>query len=199
MKNKLLIVGITGGIGSGKSTVCRVFETLGASTYYADDRAKWLMENDVRLIADIKNLFGEEAYENGKLDRKYIADKAFKDESILERLNGLVHPAVGSDVKKWIAENQHAPLLLKEAALLYETGSYKSLDKTILVTAPIDIRIQRVVKRDAHRTIQDVQDIINKQMSDEEKIPLADFIIKNDGKKSIIEQVMDIHSKLFIA
>ena len=199
MKSRQLKVGITGGIGSGKSTICRVFETLGASTYYADDRAKWLMANDDQLINEIKNLFGEDAYNDGNLERKFIAGQAFRDQSLLEKLNQLVHPVVARDVAKWIQENQHEPLLLKEAALLFETGSYKSLDKTILVTAPEEIRIQRVAGRDAHRTKADIRDIINKQIRDEKKSPLADFVIENDGKKPIIKQAMNIYSTLIIA
>ncbi|WP_370090313.1 dephospho-CoA kinase [Ekhidna sp.] len=198
MKNKPPIVGITGGIGSGKTTICKVFETLGAITYYSDDRAKWLMENDSKLIIGVKELFGEKAYQNDKLDRKHIASQAFKDSSILEKLNNIVHPAVARDVEEWASKNQNAKLLLKEAALLFETGSYKSLYKTILVTAQEEVRIERVTKRDAHRTNEDVRDIIQKQMKDEEKIPLADFIIENDGTKSVIKQVMDVYNHLIV-
>lgn len=196
MITKPLIVGITGGIGSGKSTVCRVLEVLGAHTYYADDRAKWLMANDDLLKHEIIKLLGESAYKDGELDRTYIASIAFNDKTVLEKLNRLVHPAVARDVEKWKEANDSVPLLLKEAALLFETGSYKSLDKTILVTAPEEIRVQRVIQRDSHRSAEDVMAIIGKQMSDEEKTPLADFIIQNDGKQSIIKQVMNIYSSL---
>lgn len=199
MIGKPLIVGVTGGIGSGKTTVCKIFETLGAKTYYADDRAKWLMENDNGLIKDIKALFGDDAYYSGNLDRKYIASKAFQDDSVLEQLNSLVHPVVGRDVEEWISENKEAKLLLKEAALLFETGSYKSLDKTILVIAPEETRIQRVVSRDDHRSEQDVKNIMANQMKDEEKKPLADYIIANDGDQSVIKQVMKIYDKLIVA
>ncbi len=196
MSSAPIIVGVTGGIGSGKSIVCKVFETLGAVTYYADDRAKWLMNNDPKLIGEVKKLFGDEAYKNGSIDRKFIADKAFQDQSVLDQLNALVHPAVGNDLSQWIDENKHAPLLLKEAALLFETGSYKKLNKTILVTAPEEIRIQRVVQRDPHRSQTDVEAIIDKQLKDEEKIPLADFIIENDGGQSVIKQVMELYPLL---
>ncbi len=198
MTGRPLIVGVTGGIGSGKSTVCRVFETLGAVTYYADDRAKWLMENDVALVNGIKELFGLNAYKQGKLDRALIASQVFKNSSLLEKLNALVHPAVAGDVERWIQQHQDAKLLLKEAALLFETGSYQSLDKTILVTAPSEVRVDRVAKRDAHRSADDVRDIISKQMKDEEKIPLADFVIRNDGKESLIEQVMTLFKSLIV-
>lgn len=198
MSNRPLIVGVTGGIGSGKTTVCKIFETLGAKTYYADDRAKWLMENDRELVDSIKKLFGETAFKEGKLDRQYLARAAFKDDSLLDQLNKLVHPAVGRDVEKWVKENQTSKLLLKEAALLFETGSYKALDKNILVTAPEEVRIQRVVSRDSHREADDVKDIISKQMKDEEKRPLAEFVIENDGNKSVIEQVMNIYKELIV-
>lgn len=192
MKTKPNIVGVTGGIGSGKSTVCKIFETLGAITYYADDRAKWLMTHDINLIESIKGLFGDQVYVDGQLDRKHIASIAFKDQNVLDQLNQVVHPAVAKDVEKWTEEYVDAPLLLKEAALLFETGSYQALDKTILVTAPHQIRVERVVQRDTHRSVEDVETIIGKQMSDENKTPLADYVIENDGKKSLIKQVMDI-------
>ncbi|MEQ9007516.1 MAG: dephospho-CoA kinase, partial [Ekhidna sp.] len=182
MQSKHAIIGVTGGIGSGKTTVCKIFEVLGAITYYADDRAKWLMENDSELVVQIKNLFGERAFNEGKLDRKFIAGQVFKDEGLLKKLNGLVHPAVAKDVDRWVQENQDADLLLKEAALLFETGSYKNLSKNILITAPEDVRIERVTARDSHRSAEDVRDIIRKQMDDKEKIPLADFVIENDGR-----------------
>lgn len=196
MNSRPPIVGVTGGIGSGKSTVCKIFETLGAVTHYADDRAKWLMNNDVGLIAQIKDLFGEEAFKNGELDRKHIAGIAFQNQSVLEQLNALVHPAVAKDVKQWVEDNQDASLLLKEAALLFETGSYKALDKTILVKAPEALRIGRVVTRDPHRSREDVHAIITKQMSDEEKIPLADYVIENGGDQSVIKQVIEIYRSI---
>ncbi len=198
MENKPPIIGVTGGIGSGKSTVCKILESLGAITYYADDRAKWLMVNNQDLVDSVKNLFGKEAYTDAGLDRKFIAQKAFKDDSLLNKLNQLVHPAVADDLKSWIQTNLKAPLLLKEAALLFETGSYKSLDRTILVTAPDEIRIERVVKRDAHRSREDVKSIIAKQMSDKEKLSLADYVVVNDGKTSLIQQVMKLYPRLVI-
>lgn len=199
MPSKPLFAGITGGIGSGKTTVCKVFETLGARVYYADDRAKWLMENDDDLIEGIKSLFGGQAYKKNKLDRKFIADQVFQNGILLDKLNAMVHPAVAKDVAQWSTQNQDAKLLLKEAALLFETGSYKSLGKNILVTAPEELRVKRVVLRDDHRTEEDVKAIIDKQMPDEEKIPLSDFIIVNDESKSVIKQVIDIKDQLIVA
>ena len=196
MQSKPLIVGVTGGIGSGKSTVCKVFEILGAKTYYADDRAKWLMENDPKLKSEIKGLFGESVYLDGRLDRAYIAKQVFKNDGLLKELNDLVHPAVALDVEAWVRDNKDTELLLKEAALLFETGSYKSLNKNILVTAPKETRLSRVISRDVHRTEDDIRAIMKKQLSDEEKRPLADFEIINDGRKSIIKEVLSIHKEL---
>ncbi|WP_420317484.1 dephospho-CoA kinase [Ekhidna sp.] len=196
MPGKQLFIGITGGIGSGKTTVCKIFEVLGAKTYYADERAKALMESDQELISEIKSMFGDEAYSDGKLDRKYIAKRAFNDQSLLERLNNLVHPAVGRDVSVWKKQQSDSPFLLKEAALLFETGSYKLLDKNILITAPEDLRIKRVIKRDSHRTESDIKAIIQKQMSDDDKIPLADFVIDNGEDSSLIKQVMKVHQSI---
>ena len=141
------LIGITGGIGAGKSIVSKVFETLGIPKYDADTRAKWLMNNNQKLVDSIRKLFGNNAYQNGELDRKFIASKAFEDKTLLEQLNQLVHPAVSKDFTEW-ANQHHTPYLLKEAALIFETGSYKDLDKIITVTAAEPIRIQRVMKRD---------------------------------------------------
>ena len=198
MKNKPLLVGVTGGIGSGKTTVCKVFETLGANTYYADDRAKWLMGNEENLVRQIQSLFGKESHSGGKLHREYIAAKVFKDSSLLKQLNELVHPAVARDFEEWTQENQDKNVLLKEAALLFETGSYKALDKNILVTAPEEVRVKRVISRDKHRTANDVKDIIANQLKDEEKKPMADFVIVNDGHQSVIKQVQKIYGELII-
>lgn len=196
MKSRPIIVGVTGGIGSGKSTICKIFEVLGCKTYYADDRAKWLMENNAELITSVKEFFGDEAYLENKLNRKFIADQAFKDSTLLGKLNAAVHPVVKSDFEKWIAENNEENILLKEAALLFETGSYKELDYCVLVVADEQTRIERVIKRDEHRNRKGVNDIIKKQMMDEEKIPLADFIIDNNGKDSVINQVIHAFKKL---
>lgn len=187
-------IGITGGIGAGKSIVSKVFATLGIPIYDADTRARWLMNNDPELITKIKALLGNESYGNGTLNRKHIAAIAFKDESILQKLNNLVHPAVGQDFLSWQAD-QKAPYVLKEAALLFEAGSYKSLDKTITVTAPENVRIERVIKRD-NRTKQEVKDILTKQWPEAKKIELSDYQIDNSGDKMVIPQVLGIHELL---
>lgn len=189
------LVGVTGGIGSGKTTVCKVFEVLGAKTYNADSRAKSLMESNRSLVEKIKDIFGVQAYQSGKLNRKEIARQAFDDKSLLTKLNVAVHPAVKSDFEQWVQQNSSEKILLKEAALLIETGSYKELDHLIVVLADERTKLDRVVKRD-QRDEEEVMKIISKQLPDSEKIPLADFIIHNDGSNSVIKQAMDIYNQL---
>lgn len=191
-------VGITGGIGSGKTTVCKIFETLGIPIYYADDRAKWLMVNSPALQTGIINLFGKESYdEEGQLNRAYIGGIAFKHPKKLQKLNALVHPAVFVDGENWQQEQLalQFPYTLKEAALLYESGSHKFLDKMIVVTAPEELRIERVMKRDGLDK-EAVQDRIARQMSEAEKVAQADYIITNDGQQLLIPQVLEIHQQL---
>ena len=196
MSSRPQLIGVTGGIGSGKSTACKIFELLGRKVYYADDRAKWLMENDSTLIHEIKSLFGDLSYKEDKLDRKLIANKVFANGELLAKLNQKVHPVVASDLQQWVSENSNESVLFDEAALLFETGSYKKMDKNILVTAPQNVRMERVLKRDSHRTRESIIEIMDKQMSDEEKIPLADFIIRNDDHSSVIEQTMQVYHQL---
>lgn len=189
-------LGITGGIGSGKTTVCKIFETLGIPIYYADDRAKYLMSHDPDLITGIIDLFGPEAYlEPQVLNRTHIAQVAFNDKDKLAQLNALVHPAVGKDGLEWQAAQQDVPYTLKEAALLYESGSYRSLDKIIVVTAPLELRIERVMARDGSK-LEDIEARISKQMPEAEKVNLADFVVYNDGEQALIPQVMSIHRQL---
>lgn len=191
-----LAVGITGGIGAGKSTVAQVFAILSIPVYYADDRAKWLMANDEGLKANIIQAFGEDAYTtNGVLNRTFLAEKVFSDSASTEIINGMVHPAVGEDFRQW-AEQQQSPYVLKEAALLFESGSYKELDKVINVSSPLKVRVARILTRDPHRTLDQVNSIIDKQLPDEEKNERADFVIKNTDSQMIIPQVLDIHKRL---
>ena len=192
----MLKVGITGGIGSGKTTVCKVFETLGIPIYYADDRAKFLMNTDEFLVTEITKLFGEQAYlSKGELNRPHLASIAFSDKNILQKLNALVHPVVHQDSENWFLEQKNVPYVLKEAALHFETGGYKMLDKMITVFAPKEMRIERVMKRD-NRTVEEVEARINNQMPDSEKVRLADFVIYNDGSQSLIQQIYRIHKVL---
>jgi dephospho-CoA kinase len=197
--SKPLLVGITGGIGSGKSTACRIFSILGVPIYYADDRAKWLMSHDTDLKQAIISNFGEESFTaEGSLNRAYLASVVFPDEQKVAIINGLVHPAVKKDFEKWVG-SQTAPYVLKEAALLFESGSYQELDKIINVSAPLKTRITRVMMRDRHRTEKQIHEIIDKQMSDEEKNAKSDFVIKNADNKLLIPQVLELHRKLLAA
>ena len=195
-RRKKFKIGVTGGIGSGKTTVCRIFKTLGIPIYYADDRAKALMIEDKALIKSIKKIFGAAAYhKDGSLNREHIAGIAFGNKGKLALLNAAVHPAVAEDGKNWHRKQRSVPYTVKEAALLFEAGSYQQLDYIITVTAPEAIRIQRVIKRDK-TTKKQVKARIDKQMPEAEKVKLSDFVIDNDGEQALIPQVVAIHRKL---
>ena len=191
----MLKIGITGGIGTGKTTICKIFEVLNVPVFYADSAAKYVMTTDPILVQGIVNAFGKAAYsDEGKLDKKYLANIVFNDETQLERLNSLVHPAVFRAFDLWVEKLYHVPYVLKEAALLFESNSYKSCDYTILVTSPKELRIKRVMERD-NVSHDQVLARMNKQLSDEEKARLADFILLNDETKLLIPQVLDLHNK----
>ena len=194
----MLKIGITGGIGSGKSTVCKLFENFQIPVYYADDRAKWLMNNKKSLKAALCASFGEAVYnEEGKLDRAYLANIVFNNKEKLDTLNSIVHPAVFEDGQKWQLEQQAkgAPYTLKEAALLFETGSYKTLDKIIVVTAPEELRIKRVMQRD-NTTKEAVLARMSKQMPQAEKEAKADFLVHNIAWETLNSQVSVLHEQL---
>jgi dephospho-CoA kinase len=198
MKRQCLKVGITGGIGSGKSTVCQIFAALGIPVYDADTEAKLLMVNDMQLRAKIVALFGEAAYRtDGSLDRTFLAKCIFNDGSLREKMNAIVHPAVRQSGKLWHEQQaqREVPYTLKEAALLIESGSYRDLDILILVTAPIAIRIKRVQKRDG-MSVSEIKSRLKSQLTDRQRRPFAQFFIQNSGKKALIPQVMKIHRKL---
>ncbi|QKG54370.1 dephospho-CoA kinase [Hymenobacter sp. BRD67] len=189
----MLRIGITGGIGSGKSVVARLFATLGVPVYDSDSRAKWVMATDLVLREQLQAAFGVEAYDAaGQLNRPYLAQVAFNDAAQLARLNALVHPRVGEDFAAWTAAQQAAgyAYILKEAALLYESGAYRTLDGIITVFAPADVRAARVLRRDAHRTAADVQAIMGKQLSEEEKLARADYVVYNDDSHLVLPQVL---------
>jgi dephospho-CoA kinase len=189
-------IGVTGGIGSGKSLVCRIFQVLGAPVYDADSRAKILMTTDGILIDKIKKEFGTLSYHaNGGLNREYLGANVFGNPDKLKRLNELVHPQVALDYEKWVTMHATHRYVIKEAALLFESGSYKVLDGVIVVTAPVEMRIQRVLARDKHRTREDIEKIISNQLSEEEKLVKANYVIKNDEKELIIPQVLKLHER----
>ena len=191
----MLKVGITGNIGSGKTTVSKIFEILGVPVFYADDAAKRVMMEDSVLIDALKKEFGDESYfDDGALNRKHIAGIVFNNESELTKLNGIVHPAVFRAFDNWIAGIKNAPYVMKEAALLFESLSYKMCDKTIMVTASLELRINRVMQRD-NLTHAEVESRNARQFSEEKKIQLADFVIRNDDTELVIPQVLELHRK----
>ncbi len=191
-----LKVGITGGIGAGKTIVSKFFSILGIPVYCADDRAKWLMVHDPKLSKLILQEFGSESFlPDRSLNRVYLAETVFSDPEKVKKINSLVHPAVGREFLNW-AQKQPTPYVLKEAALIFETGGEKSLDYVINVSSPLKIRVDRILIRDPHRSEEQVNQIINQQMPDNEKNGLADFVIKNSENKLLIPQVLAIHEEL---
>lgn len=191
----MLKIGITGGIGSGKSTVSKIFELLGIPVYYADDRAKDILVRDPELMAQVKQHFGPETYDNnGRLNRKYLGDIVFNSKDKLAILNSLVHPATIRDSDQW-ASQQTTPYVLKEAALLFETESFHHLDKVIAVFAPQPLRVHRVMKRD-HMTRDEVLARIYKQIDETIKMRLSDYVIHNDEQHMVIPQVLALHQEL---
>ncbi len=187
-------VGITGGIGSGKTSACQVFELLGIPVYYADIRAKQLMNTDPELKNALEENFGKDIYENRQLNRRKLSGLIFNDKALLEKVNGLVHPAVARDFSQWCRQ-QTTPYVLEEAAILFENNMASKFWKMILVTAPEALRIERVCKRDAADP-QTVRARINNQWPDEKKIKLADYVIYNDNEHMMVSQVKSIHHKL---
>lgn len=194
MKPKL--VGITGGIGVGKSLVAHIFEILGTPIYNADNQAKYLLNNDSLLKEQIIDTFGKESYEEGLLNRKYLAQVVFNSQEKLAQLNALVHPRVQVDFDNWCTKHQNHSYLMKEAALLYETGGYKLLDYMIVVDTPLALRVQRIKQRDSFRSEEEIKNIIEKQLSNDQKVKKADFVVQNDEKKLVIPQVLSIHNQL---
>jgi dephospho-CoA kinase len=186
----MLKVGITGGIGSGKSTVCALFELLGVPVFYADDAAKQVMDDDIQLKAGISGLFGADIYVNGKLDRPALSKAVFGSPDKLAALNALVHPTAINAGEAWMARQQ-APYVIKEAAIFFESGSNKPMDLMIGVSAPEELRIQRAVKRGLGR--EEVQARISRQMNEDEKMRRCDYVVLNDDLHAVIPQVLSLH------
>jgi dephospho-CoA kinase len=189
-----MIVGLTGGIGSGKSTVAKMFMDLGVPVYLADDEAKKLLSGDPSVRKSVEKLLGKKAYIGDKPDRAYIASQVFDNSKKLESLNKIIHPAVKKHFKNWYTL-QVAPYVIKEAAILFESGSNDDCDAVITVTAPPEIRIERVILRD-HTTEEAVKARMKHQWSDEEKLKLSDFVITNTSLKKTQDQVRKIHGQL---
>jgi len=191
----MLKIGLTGGIGSGKTTVAKIFETLGVPVYYADDVAKQLMQEDNVLKQSIINIFGKDSYTtDGKLNRSYLSSTVFSNPHQLERLNAIVHPATIQHAEQWM-QQQQAPYVIKEAALIFESGSQSILDYVIGVYAPQALRIQRTIKRDnidKDKVLQRMQNQIDENI----KMRLCDRVIQNDDQHSLMQQVLMVHETL---
>lgn len=194
MTGRKLITGITGGIGSGKSIIGAILQKLGFPVYYADAEAKLLMNTDPSIRKQLIQLFGAQAYSKSGLDRPFIASRIFNDETSRLRMNAIVHPRVRAHFDEWTAAQQN-PLVFQESALLFETEAYKRFDKTILVTAPEELRVKRVQSRDGFSE-NEIRSRINNQLKDEVKIKLADFIIRNDEQQLVIPQLMHVLEEL---
>ena len=190
------IIGLTGGIGSGKSKILSVFSSYGIPCYESDRRAKWLMQMDAELKSQIKFLFGDQIYENDQFNQRKLAKLVFADKGKLEALNSLVHPRVKMDFKSFVSQ-QDTPYIIKETAILFETGGEKDCDATILVTAPEKLRLQRVLNREKISSM-DLKARINNQWSDSRKILLADYIINNIDWDKTLKKIDEIHQKLLV-
>ncbi|TRO66997.1 dephospho-CoA kinase [Christiangramia sabulilitoris] len=190
----MIIAGLTGGIGSGKTTVAGFFKEHGIPLYIADDAGKRLMRDSSKIREQIVSLLGQEAYSANEPDRKFIASRVFSDRELLSKLNNIIHPAVAEDFRSW-TKNQTSAYVIYEAAILFETGGYKKCDLNILVTAPMELRMERLQKRD-DSSIEEIQQRMSNQWSDEKKSELADFIINNVDLNTTKQQVAVIHAKI---
>lgn len=188
------IIGLTGGIGSGKTTVAKMFSKLGVPVFIADTEAKKLMTSSKTIRDELTQLLGDETYVKGVLNRKYVADKIFNNKELLEAVNSIIHPKVAAHFKTWAAK-QSGDYVIQEAAILFENGSYQNFDKIILVTAPKQLRIDRVMSRD-NTTSSEIEQRMNNQWSDEKKKNLADFIIENIDIETTQKKVESLHLSL---
>ncbi len=192
----MIKIGITGGIGSGKSTACAIFELLDVPVYYADDEAKKILEIDQTVKKSVIKLFGRDILnEQERLDRKKISAIVFKDDKKLEQLNSIIHPAIAMHFTNWLKEYSSHKYILKEAAILFESDAYKQVDKAIVVVAPLELRIKRAMQRD-NISPEQVKERMKYQISDEEKIKRSQFVIHNDEQQLLIPQVIAIHEQL---
>ncbi|HYJ39080.1 MAG TPA: dephospho-CoA kinase [Chitinophagaceae bacterium] len=187
-------VGLTGGIGSGKSTVAHVFEILGIPVYYADKEAKRLMNEDPEIRTQLVAHFGEETYADNLINRRFLAEIVFKDKEKLQLLNSLVHPITIARAEEWMQKHD-TPYVIKEAALIFESGSQENLDYVIGVSAPLNLRIQRTMKRDGVSR-EEVLNRMQHQIQESIKMRLCDFVIRNDEQHLVLPQVLAIHEKL---
>ncbi|MFB9861886.1 dephospho-CoA kinase [Rufibacter immobilis] len=190
----MLKIGITGGIGSGKSIVCKCFQLLGVPVYDSDTRAKWVMNHDPELREQLISAFGPETFDaQQNLNRPYLSQKVFHNTAELAKLNGMVHPQVRKDFYKWVEQHQQAPYILKEAALMFESNAYTQVDHVLTVSAPLSIRVTRTLQRDLHRNQAEVEAIIHKQLPEEERVRRAQFVLYNDDTQLVLPQVVQLH------
>ena len=191
------LIGITGGMGSGKSTVSKILRHLNYKVYNSDVRGKELI-GEVKSIRDqLESIFGDKIFNNNKLDSKALSRKVFKDDSSLQKINSIVHPEVEKDFNSWIASNSNDKYLFKESALLFETGAFRHLDKTILIIADKDLRIKRVLERDVDRSKKEIENIISKQIDEYEASKLADVILYNNQDDLLLPRVIEEIERLF--
>jgi dephospho-CoA kinase len=189
-------VGLTGGIGSGKTTVARVLEQLGVPVYYADERGKWLSNHNPEVIRKIRGLFGDAAYPaGGAMDRKYIAGRVFEDAALLSQLNAIIHPAVQDDYLRWVERYRDVPYTILETAILFESGFDRQVDRAVTVLAPVELRIARTVRRDETDEAS-VRARIAAQMSDDERAAKADFVLHTDDEALLIPRILELHGML---
>jgi dephospho-CoA kinase len=188
------IIGLTGGIGSGKTTIAKHFASLGIPVYIADDEAKKLMDNS-EIIAKLQAVFGNEIIENQKIDRKALAQIVFQNPKKLKILNSIIHPAVKKHFTDWLSTYKNHPIIIKEAAILFESGSYKDCDSIITVTSPLEERVNRVMKRD-NASRESILDRINNQWTDEQRISKSDYVIINISVNESLKQAEEILKKL---
>lgn len=187
-------VGVTGGIGSGKSVVCQVFSLLNVPVYLADERARWLTEHDPILKADVERVLGRDAYDVlGRYNRAWVAARVFADPDLLDQLNAVVHPRVGADTDTWLAGHRDRPYVVKEAALMRAAGDGNSLNWVVVVQAPLALRIERIRQRDPQRSVTEIENIIRRQMGDDERRKLADFVLDNDESRLLLPQIIQLH------
>lgn len=191
------VIGITGGIGSGKSIICKVFELLGVPVYYADVRANWLANNDLQLRKEIKELLGRQAYdEHGQYNRKWVSSQVFDNPELLKMLNMLIHPRVLDDTKRWLALHKNQPYVVREAAISSTAGQGNDLDEIIVVSCPTEVRIKRIQQRDPQRSNEQIRAIIARQKTEEEFTKIANHQIINDDSQLVLPQILGIHQTI---
>lgn len=188
-----LQIGITGGIGSGKSVVCKLFSCLGIPVYNADSRAKWLTNHNPQIIESVIALLGSESYtKEGLYNTSYVSSLVFKNDDLLKKLNAIIHPVVMQDTTDWVGSHARSPYVVKEAAIMNRAGDGNALDYVVVVEAPLELRVARILQRDK-RSEEEIRSIVKRQVSDDERKQVADFFIYNDEESALIPQVLKLH------